>query len=158
MLFNFRIQLPSFCRTQSSVRFTTSLKRLKNNSVKVKGNTVVSIFSCCFNTMFLYSPIYYLYWFCFIYQPDLLLKSIMPISSAWRSDPCTNVFHFNALHSLSNVVHASCSTDQWPVILSRATNSQWQIKHSILYGHVNESAMGHMRKKKHLSCTTVGKT
>lgn len=61
------------------------------------------------------------YWICFIYQSCPLHTSIMPSSSACRCHPCTKVFHSDAVHSLSDVTHASCSADQWPVFLPMAT-------------------------------------
>lgn len=43
-----------------------------------------------------------------------LLKSIMPISSAQRGDPCINVFSFGCTAQSSNIIQALCHFDQRP--------------------------------------------
>lgn len=59
-----------FCRCQSCLRFNKPLKTftLQKSS---------KYFFMLLYTVFLHRPVYYLYWFSFIYQSYLLLKSII---------------------------------------------------------------------------------
>lgn len=88
------------------------------NISKWPSEIVLPYVSCCFYTVFLYSPVYYLYWFFFYSTIFYHLKSIMPMSSAWSCHPCKNVFFFSLFFlcpaQSSNIIQTLCHFGQQP--------------------------------------------